>query len=293
MGLTRRDFMTRAGVGLAGTMLVAGQSRGADAASKFRISACDWSFGVAGDPAGIEAAKNVGLDGLEVSTGGPADVLPLADPALRQKYKDNVQKFGVVVSSVAMGFLNSAPLASDPRGPAWLEQTIDATKDLDTKVILLAFFGKASLLKGRNELKTADVDVVVGRLKEAAPRAEKAGVILGLENTLSAEQNLAILDRVKSSAVQVYYDIRNSTDNGYDVPAEIRQLGDRLCQIHFKDGNAYLGEGKVAMAPVAEALHAINYKGWICLETGVPSKDRDADFRKNAEYARTLLGVRS
>jgi len=35
--------------------------------------------------------------------------------------------------------LNSNPLATDPRGPAWLEQSIDAAKDLGAKVILVAF----------------------------------------------------------------------------------------------------------------------------------------------------------
>jgi len=295
MRVTRRDFMTRTGVGLAGAMLFAGASKGADIPMKFPISACDWSLGERNKLSGLDVAKNAGLDGLEVSPGDAADVLPLADPALQKQYKDKARELGLTISSTAMGLLNQYPLASDPRGPAWLEQIIDATAALDTaaKVILLAFFGKGDLIKksllGNRELKTSDVDVVVERLKDAAPRAEKAGVILGLENTLSAEQNWAIIERVKSDAVQVYYDIRNSTDNGYDVPAEIRLLGDRICQFHFKDGGAYLGEGKVAMEPVAEAIHAINYTRWICLETSAPSKDREADFRKNADYTRALL----
>jgi sugar phosphate isomerase/epimerase len=187
-----------------------------------------------------------------------------------------------------MGLLNNAPLASDPRGPAWLNQTIEATKDLGANVILLAFFGKGDLRAGK-ELKKADVDAVVARIKEAAPKAKEAGVFLGLENTLSAEQNLAILNSIKDDMVRIYYDVGNSTDNGYDVPAEIRRLGDRICQIHFKDGGRYLGEGKVKMDPVAEAINAINYKGWIVLETAVPSKDRDADFKKNADFVRKLL----
>ena len=126
---------------------------------------------------------------------------------------------------------------------------------------------------------------------EIERRVKEAGVILGLENTLSAVQNLDICDRVKSDAVQVYYDIRNSTSNGYDVPAEIRLLDDRMCQIHFKDGSDYLGEGIVEMAPVAEALNDIAYAGWIVLETSTPSKDRNADFKRNAEYVRNLMGM--
>ena len=59
-----------------------------------------------------------------------------------------MKQTGLVISSFMMGLLNSNPLASDPRGPAWLEQSIDAAKDLGAGVILVAFFGKGSLLDG-------------------------------------------------------------------------------------------------------------------------------------------------
>jgi L-ribulose-5-phosphate 3-epimerase len=296
MTMTRRTFLTRtaaglAGAGVAGACLVSRWSYAQAGASKIRLSACDGSLR-AGGPDGLEIARQVGLDGLEVSVGGPADRLQIADPACIQQYKDSMAKFGLPVSSLLMGLLNNDPLASDPRGPAWLEQTIQATKDLGARVILVAFFGKGDLRKD-GQLKTDDVDAVVERLKAAAPIAEKAGVVLGIENTLSAQQNLAILDRVKSDAVQVYYDIGNSTDGGYDVPAEIRLLGAHICQFHFKDGGHYLGEGKVKMDPVAEAIQAINYKGWVVLETAVPSRDRDADFKRNIAYVRKLLGASS
>ena len=48
-------------------------------------------------------------------------------------------------------------------------------------------------------------------------------------------QNLAIIDRVGSLMVQVYNDVGNSTAYGYDVPGEIRTLGnDRICEMHIK-----------------------------------------------------------
>ena len=289
MSLSRRMFLAETAGAIAATVGVSTRGAAQETHPKLRLSACDWSLQATG-PSGLDIAKRVGLDGLEVSAGSPTDVLDIAKPEYRQQYKDSVAKTGILVSSVAMGFLNNAPLASDARGPAWLEQTIDAAKDLDAKVVLLAFFGKGDLRKKR-QLKEADVDVVVGHLKEAAPKAEEAGVVLGLENTLSAKQNMAVLDRVKSDAVKVYYDTGNSTYNLYKVPDEIRQLKDRICQIHFKDGRYYLGEGKVKMEPIAEAIADIGYEGWVVLETSIPSKDRDADFKKNAAYVRTLLGM--
>ena len=56
---------------------------------------------------------------------------------------------GVAVSSVAMGLLNGFPMVSDPRAMAWVEQTIDGTKDLGANVMLMAFFGKGTCATSR------------------------------------------------------------------------------------------------------------------------------------------------
>ncbi len=237
---------------------------------------------------GLEQAKRAGLDGVEIGVGGAADRLSVADPKVRENYKRLMEQTGLPISSFMMGLLNSYPLASDPRGPAWLEQSIDAAADLKAKVILVAFFGKGSLLEGRN-VKKGDVDVVVERLKAAAPRARDKGVILGIENTLSAAQNMAILDRINQDSVRVYYDVGNLTGMGYDVPAEIRQLKDKIAIFHFKDGPNYLGEGKVNFEAIAPAIKEIGYEGWVVLETSNPSKDAVADARKNAAFIRKLL----
>jgi len=100
---------------------------------------------------------------------------------------------------------------------------------------------------------------------------------------------VAILDRAACplAAVAVYYDVRNSTDNGYDVPAEIPFLKEKIRQIHFKDGGALLGQGKVNFRAIVPALKAIGYRGWIVLETGVPKgMSREIAAATNAGFIR-------
>ncbi|MCX5685711.1 MAG: TIM barrel protein, partial [Planctomycetota bacterium] len=96
-------------------------------------------------------------------------------------------------------------------------------------------------------------------------------------------------DAIGSDAAGIYYDVYNLTNNGYDIPAEIRLLKDRICQFHFKNGSDYLESGKVKWEPVAAAMKEINYKKWIVLETSNPSKNVVADDKKNAEYIRKLF----
>lgn len=277
--ITRRTFVTSTAAALAYATL--GRELQAAEPVKIRISSC----GV-----GLKDAKLAGLEGVEIGVGDAAEKLRVAEEKVRENYKKEMQETGLVISSFMMGLLNSYPLASDPRGPAWLEQSIDAAKDLGAKVILVAFFGKGSL-GNRGNIKKADVDVVVERLKAAAPRAKDAGVILGIENELTAQQNAEILDRVKSPAVQVYYDVGNLTNNGYDVPAEIRFLKERIAIFHFKDGANYLGEGKVKYPEIGAAIKEIGYQGWIVLETSNPSRDAVADTKKNAAFIKKLFGM--
>jgi len=284
--ITRRTFLKGATVGLASGGAMAqllAEAAPASPSARIRIGSC---------VIGLEQAKQAGLDGVEIGVGNAADQLRVADPAVRQQYKEQMASTGRVISSFMMGVLNSNPLASDPRAPAWLEQSIGAAKDLGAGVILVAFFGKGNLLDG-GQLKPADVEVVVQRLKAAAPRAKEAGVILAIENTLSAKQNADILERIGHASVRVYYDVGNSTRNGYDVPAEIRFLKDRIACIHFKDGRNYLGEGPIQFEPITAAINAIGYQGWIVMETANPSKDATADAKRNATFIRRLFGMPS
>lgn len=281
LGITRRNFLQASAL-LAGTALLPGL-RAAEAPAKgaVRIGAC---------VVGLEQAKQAGLDGVEVGVGDAADRLHIADPEVRKRYHDQMKQTGLPICSLMMGLLNSYPLASDPRGPAWLEQSIDAAKDLGARVILVAFFGKGDLLGADGKVKPADVDVVVQRLKAAAPRAKDAGVILGIENYLDAKENARILERINHDSVRLYYDVFNTgATKGYDVPAELRFLKDRVAQVHFKNGPRYLDNGQVKFEPIAAALKEIQFKGWIVLETSSPSKDAVADVKRNAEFARGLF----
>jgi hypothetical protein len=82
---------------------------------------------------------------------------------------------------------------------------------------------------GRGELETqAEMDYVGDVLREVAPLAEKAGVTLGLEDTISARDNVRIMERTRSPAVRTYYDVGNSSKGGFNVVEEICWLRHRL-----------------------------------------------------------------
>jgi len=287
MPLSRRDMLRGAAAGAAWLALGAESSSAAatriQASSRMKTAMCDWNLGKTGDVAAIALAREIGLDGVEVSVNFPGPGQQLRDPAVQREYKAALKREGVSAPSLALGVLNSVPLKSEPKAAIWLSDSIDAARALGAKVILVAFFGDGDI----EMEKTAEINRVVDVLKELAPRAEKAKVILGLENTLSAADNLRLLERVGSEWVQVYYDFWNSAYEGRDVPAEIRLLSKHICQVHLKNGDALLSApGKVDFPACAQALREIDYRGWYVLETSSPSGNLVTDTRANVEYVR-------
>ena len=181
--------------------------------------------------------------------------------------------------------MNNVPYKSDPRTIEWVNDCIDVCKALGLRTVLLAFFSKGDL---RGD--AAGTDEVVRRLKAVAPKAQQAGVALGIESWLSAEQHLEILERVGSKAVQVYYDVCNSNDMGYDIYKEIRLLGKRICEFHAKENGALLGQGKVDFKKVRAALDDIGYSGWLQIEGAVPAgQPMMQSYQANCRFMRKLF----
>jgi sugar phosphate isomerase/epimerase len=254
--------------------------------SRFRIGACDWSIGMRGKVGAMAQAKAIGLDGVQLSYIASEESPSLRDKSLRKAYQREAQKQGVAVGGIALGIMNQIPYKSDPRAEQWVLESIPVAKKMGVGVILLAFFGEGDI-KGDPQ----GTREVIRRLKIAAPVAEKAGVILGVESWLSAEEHVAILDAVGSSHVQVYYDVANSHKMGYDIYEEIRWLGkSRICEFHCKENGYLLGTGPIDFAEVRRAIEDIDYSGWVMIEGAIPEgADMLPSYRSNLQVMRALF----
>ncbi len=252
----------------------------------FKIGACDWSIGKTLSVASMEAAKKLGLDGVQVSFDRPGKGADLRKEEVRKQYKEVARKHGVRIASLAMGVLNHVPYATSPEAERWVEECIAVLPKLGVKVVLLAFFGRGDL-KGKPEL----VKKVIQRLKKVAPKAEKAGVVLGIETYLNVDEHIRILDAVGSPAVQVYYDVANMNVKGYDIYKEIRKLGrKRICEFHCKENGFLLGRGRVDFRKVKEAIDDIGYQGWLIIEGATEGKKSLVDcYVHNQKYLRSIF----
>ena len=246
-----------------------------------RIGVTDWNLQLGAKPEAVSKADELGFSGVQVSFGRElADgKMPTDQADVIAHYLALSKKTGVVIDGTCVDRLHDNGLKSDPLALRWVSDAIRLTRDLQTAVLLLPFFGRWALKSDAEIARVGDA------LRELAPDAEKSKVILGLEDTISAEDNVRIMELSRSKTVLVYYDVGNSTTAGFDVAQEIRWLGkDRICQFHFKDNPHFLGEGEIQFLPVMQAIRDIGWTGWVNLETDGRTGSLDTDMRRNRIY---------
>ena len=357
--MNRRDALHQ--TALLGAICLDSFSMTAKVRKHYKIGACDWSLGRACTPEVFAYAQKIGLEGVQLSYNSRKYETYLLRPENQQAMREASKKSGVKIASLAIGQLNSVPLKSELKTVEWVSGSIDAAKALGVKVVLLAFFSKGDLRNDdagkkvvierlkqlapkaekqgvilaigqlnsvplKSEPKTVEwvsgsIDaakalgvkvvllaffsngdlrnddtgkkVVIERLKQLAPKAEKQGVILAIESYLSAQEHLDIIDAVGSRNIQVYYDPRNAADAGHDPYTEILMLGKRklICEVHLKENEFLLGQGSIDWPRIRQLLDEINFKGWAHIEGAVPKgKTIDESYPLNVSYAKKIFG---
>lgn len=270
---------------LAGTSLSISSPDISAAKDQQKVGACDWSIGKKQDIEAFSVAKEIGLEGIQVSFSNPGSDFDLRDPKIRQQYYDRVDATGINISSLGMGILNQIPLSTEPETIGWVNDAIDVmvkmeeeAPDKATKVCLLAFFGKGDI-NGKPEL----MDSVIKKLKTIAGKAEDNGVVFGIESLLSGDDHLKIIEGIGSSAIQVYYDSANSNRMGYNIYDEVVEIGgERICEVHCKENKGLIGEGDIDFEKFKKSLNKAGYRDWLIIEGSKPKgMDVVEAYRKN------------
>ncbi len=281
--LSRREiFRALAGVGL-----------GAHAFAKpldgLRIGIMDGIVGHPSQPEAVDAAADLGLAGVQVTLGKPgaSGELPLSDPQLQSRFREAAKQRGIALPNTYLDVLHTDCLKDNSTAALrWIKQGLTITKALGADILMLVFFNRCAIEQEPEQ------KAVIAPLREACRMAQDTGIVLGFENTISAKDNLAILEAVNSPALKIWYDIGNSTNIGhFNVPEEIRLLGrERICAFHIKD-KGYLDAGAVPVRGALEAIRDIGFSGFAMLETSSPTGDRQADARRNLDILRQDLAM--
>lgn len=243
-------------------------------------------------PEGLADADEAGFVGVELDVGGPD---PADDPFWNARERDRIRREaadrGLALPSVCLGFLNGGGLTSDDadvRGDARdaLVRAADGAAALGADTILVPFFGPAEIQSDEHRGR------VVAGMERVADSAAAAGVTFALEATLPVSDFCDLVDEIDHPNVGVYYDTGNCLRWDEDPAAAIRELGDRMAQLHFKDmsdaGSEMMGEGDVDFDDVVAALDEVGYDDWVVLETAAEG-DAAESAAENLRYSRSVV----
>jgi sugar phosphate isomerase/epimerase len=294
MRISRRDFVKYAAAGPLVIPALTGAQTAAPNPVPLRIGMTDWNLGRRGDITKIALAREIGLDGIQVSVTYPTDGSPtLRDPKTQAEFKQAALDNGIQICSLAIGNPGKSrlPFHTNPAAAILLVEAVEIARNLGTTNILLPILGDSHI----NMANQAEVDTFVAMMKEVARYAERAGVVVGLEDWISADDNLRLLDAIGSDFVGVYYDAHNIKLKVHDPYGEPRKLAKRISQVHVKNSPMLLRTpgGLVEWPRLAQEYYDIGYHGWIVLETESPSKDIIADTRDNIDYVRKTFKLKA
>lgn len=294
---TRRHFISRSAAAVGAGLLTSTFPRlaAADTArERYKIGVCDWMILKRQKLGAFKWTKDIGADGVEVDMGslGKRDTFDsqLANPEVRQQFLATARDTGLEICSIAMSGFYAQSFAERPTVPRMLKDCIDTMVAMNVKIAFLPLGVLGDLVK-HPELRPA----VVKRLKEAAPQAEAAGVIFGLETALDAAAEVALLDEIDSPAVRSYFNFANALQNGRDLLSELRTLGrDRICQIHATDEDGVLLQDnkRLDMHAVKATLDDMNWSGWLVLERSRDARDARnvlKNFGSNTAYLKSIF----
>ena len=242
----------------------------------------------------FQLAKELGADGVEVDMGGLGERETwdnqLTNAATRQQFIDKAKELGLEIPSLAMTGFFAQSFAERPTVPSMIQDCVDTMTQMNVKVAFLPLGVKGDLTKNP-ELRPAIVD----RLKMAGDLASKAGVVIGVETSLSAAEEVKLLDEVNSPAIKIYFNFANAIKNGRDISLELRTLGkERICQIHAtnEDGAWLQNDPKIDLSQIKRTLDELGWSGWLVIERSRDATDPrnvKRNFSANAAYLKSVF----
>ncbi len=232
---------------------------------------------------GLDLTKKAGYDGIELWLGRtPWFPMEIPDRDVLDLLR-KVRNAGLEVSNVSDGLLRKYPLAArDPKiraqGFHVVERQLETAHLLGTDAILV-ITGEVSDENPYNELYQR----LQNSLRQLAPRAEKAGVKIGVENgnsedhfLLSPREFNQFLAEIDNPWVGIHLDLGNIHDTGF-AEQWVEILGPRITRIHVKDvmkrrgrccdsvyTNLFLGDND--WPAIRNAMVKVGYDGWLVAE---------------------------
>jgi sugar phosphate isomerase/epimerase len=266
----------------------------APTALRYRVAVVDLMLLKRQKLGAFSLAKAIGADGLEVDMGGLGDRETfdnsLALETTRHQFLEASDTDSLAICSLGMTGFYSQNFATRPTYQRMVGDCIATMKQMHVSIAFLPLGVNADPGK-HPELR----DSVVKRLKIAGKMAAEAGVIIGIETTLSAADELKLLRDIGSPAIKSYFNFANAVEAKRDLSKELRTLGkENICQIHCTntDGVWLQNDPAIDMKKVKATLDEMGWSGWLVVERSRDANDVHnvkSNFGANTRFVKSIF----
>ncbi|HEY4789700.1 MAG TPA: family 78 glycoside hydrolase catalytic domain [Bacteroidales bacterium] len=242
----------------------------------------------------LQLTKDLSADGLEIDMGGLGNRETfdnaLADSVTRSQFLNETKKLNIEISSLAMTGFYAQSFAERPTVDRMLRDCITTMKEMNVKMAFLPLGVKGDLKKNP-ELRPK----IVERLKMAGKMAEEAGVVIGIETSLSASEEVKLLKEIGSPAIKISFNFSNPIKEGRSLYKELEILGkDRISEIHCtnKDSVWLINDPQIDMKKVKATLDKMGWSGWLVIERSRDASDPrnvKRNYGANAAYLKSIF----
>jgi L-ribulose-5-phosphate 3-epimerase len=219
----------------------------------------------------FQHARACGFDAIEWLFEEPrAADNPLWSTLGRERIRRLIADTGIALRSVCADYFMAHPFFRAPaderaRSIEVLETLISHAAGVGIRTILVPVLETC-------EIRTAqEKGELLAALRQPLAIADAEGVTIALETELPAGDYCALIDEAAHPALGIYYDAGNAAAKGYDLAADVREIGPRLRGVHVKDrkrggSSVPLGQGDADFGALFAALAGIGYDRPVILQ---------------------------
>lgn len=250
-------------------------------------------------------AKQIGYDAIEIAPFTLAPLVTEIPPEKRMEIRFQAETLGIAISGIhwvlaeTKGFHLTHPEEKVRLLTArYFRDLVDFCADIGGEYMIVGSPKQRDIQGG--VLKDMAWQWAKTTLRQAAERAQERNVTICFEPLAPAETNfvntadeaIRLVEQLNSPNFKLVLDVKAMSSESRTIPDIIKLSKNHLVYFHANDSNLKgPGFGTVDFKPIASALKAIKYKGYVSVEVFNFEDGADTIATKSLEYLKKTFAV--